>query len=121
MIERLEGFADNICAFVCHEHVTEEDYTAVLIPAIVAALRNHDMVRLYYETASDFSGMDTNAVWQDTMIGKSHLLSWDRLVVVTDIEWIKHTVQIFGFLMPAQLRVFPLSESARARRWISED
>jgi DNA-nicking Smr family endonuclease len=62
MIQRLEGFPDNVCAFVCHGHVSRDDYTTVLMPAVEAALKRHDKVRLYYQTAPDFTGIDLTAV-----------------------------------------------------------
>jgi hypothetical protein len=121
MIERLAGFPDKVCAFVCHGHVTREDYTAVLVPAVEAALKSYDKVRLYYETAPDFTGIDPSAVWQDTTVGMSHFFSWERIAVVTDVNWIKNTFQFFTFLMPAPMKVFPNAEAEEARRWILAD
>lgn len=118
MIEQLEGFPDNVVAFVCHGHVTKEDYATVLVPVVEKALKQHEKLRLYYETAADFSGIDPSAMWQDTKVGMSHLFRWERIAVVTDIDWIKHTISFFGFLMPAELRVFPPSDATNARTWI---
>jgi hypothetical protein len=39
--------------------------------------------------------------------------------VVTDVDWVGHAVNAFGFLMPAQVRVFPNSEASEARAWIA--
>jgi hypothetical protein len=72
MIERLSPFPDNVCAFVCHGHVTREEYTSVLVPAVEAAFEKHDKLRLYYETGPDFTGIDPTAVWQDTATGLRH-------------------------------------------------
>ena len=121
MIEALTNFPSNVAAFVCHGHVTKDDYANVLIPAVENALAAHDKVRLYYETAADFSGVDPGAVWADTKVGMQHFLRWERIAVVTDVAWIQHTMQAFGFLMPAELRVFPSAESAQARNWIVAD
>lgn len=121
MIERLSGFPDNVCAFVCHGHVTREDYTTVLVPAVQAAFENHDKVRLYYETGPDFSGIDPSAVWQDTAVGMSHFFDWERIAVVTDVDWIKKPFEFFTFLIPAQMKVFPSTQAEDARKWIVSD
>ncbi|MGD9670617.1 MAG: STAS/SEC14 domain-containing protein [Hyphomicrobiaceae bacterium] len=121
MIERLEGYPDNICAFVCHGRVTREDYKDVLVPAVEAAFKKHDKLRLYYETAPDFTGIDPSAVWQDTAVGLSHFFSWEKIAVVTNVEWIKSTFQFFTFVMPAPMRVFPDVEAEEARKWITAD
>jgi SpoIIAA-like len=118
MIERLTGFPDNVLAFVCHGQVTKHDYETVLIPAVGKALKEHDKVRLYYETASDFAGIDPSAVWEDAKVGVSHMSRWERFAVVTDVEWIGHTMKFFSFLMPGELRVFSATEADQARAWI---
>ena len=118
MIERLKGFPDNVLAFVCSGRVTKAEYDMVLVPAVRAALKAHDKLRIYYETAADFRGIAPGAVWEDFKVGMEHLTRWERAAVVTDVNWIKHTMQFFSFLMPGQMKIFPHSEAARAREWI---
>lgn len=119
MIEHLKSFPDNVLAFACHGHVTKQDYASVLVPAVEQALKKHEKVRLYYETAPDFAGIEPGAVWEDTKVGVSHLPRWDRFAVVTDVEWIRHTMKFFGFLIPGEMKVFPNAEAALARKWIA--
>ena len=119
MIEILEGFPDNVLAFVCHGQVTRQDYDTVLVPAVEKALGDHEKLRLYYETASDFAGIEPRAVWEDTRVGLAHRSRWERFAVVTDIEWIRHTMRFFSFLMPGEMKVFPSSERRHAREWVA--
>jgi hypothetical protein len=118
MIEVLTGFPDDVAAFVCHGQVTKTDYESVLIPDVDHRLGRHDKVRIYYETAADFVGVDPGAMWEDMKVGFEHWSRWERLAVVTDLEWIKQTMRIFGFLMPGELRAFPTDEAAAARDWL---
>jgi len=76
-------------------------------------------VRLYYETAADFSGIDPGAVWSDMRVGLENFSRWERIAVVTDVDWIKHTMQFFSFMMPGQMRIFPRAEATQARAWIT--
>ncbi len=119
MIEQLKDFPDNVLAVVCHGRVTKDDYEKVLVPAVIEALKRHDKLRLYYETAGDFDGIDPGAVWEDFMVGMAHFTRWERIAVVTDADWIKHTMGFFSFLMPAQMKTFSGAEAADARAWIA--
>ncbi len=120
MIEQLAGFPDNVAAFSCHGHVTAAEYEKVLIPDVEDRLKRHKKIRIYYEVADDFTGFEAGAMWDDTKLGFSHLLSWERFAVVTDEAWMKHTVKFFGFMMPGEMRTFAAAEAGKAREWIAE-
>jgi hypothetical protein len=118
MIEALKDFPDNTLAFACRGHVTRRDYETVLIPAVEKALQEHEKVRLYYHIGTDFTGVDPGAVWEDFRVGAENWLRWERVAVVTDLDWIKNIMWAFGFLMPGGLRVFSTAEESKARDWI---
>lgn len=118
MIEQLPNFPDNVVAIICKGRVTKADYDSVLVPAVRDALEKHDKVRIYYEIASDFAGFDPGAMWEDFRVGMEHLSRWERVALVTDVEWIKHTMQFFSFMMPGDIQAFPTSQGDQARDWI---
>ena len=119
MIEVLKGFPDTVVAFAAKGRVTRKDYESVLIPGLERALRRPGKVRCYYELGPEFSGMDTGAMWEDFKIGVEHLTRWERVAVVTDLDWIRRAMHIFGFLVPGDFRVFATSQAAEARRWVA--
>ncbi len=121
MIEQLRDFPDNVVAFVCKGRVTRSDYDMVLVPAVEKALKGQDKLRLYYETAGDFAGIDPGAIWEDFKTGMEHLARWERIAVVTDVDWIRHTMQFFSFMMPGEMKTFPRAQAAQARQWIIAD
>jgi hypothetical protein len=118
MIEALEDFPDNVVAFACRGHVTRQDYESVLVPTVEKKLEEHEKLRVYYEIGADFDGIDPGAVLEDIKVGMGHLSRWERIAVVTDINWIKQTMRAFGFLIPAEMKFFPMSEVQSARDWI---
>jgi SpoIIAA-like len=119
MIEIVSGFPDNVVAAVARGHVTRQDYLEILVPAIEKAFSRFARLRCYYELGSTFAGFAPGAMWEDAKIGFGHLAGWERIAVVTDIDWIRHAVAAFRFLMPAEVRVFPSAEAAAARSWIA--
>ena len=48
-----------------------------------------------------------------------HLTSFEMIAVVTDRDWVRHTVNLFGYLIPGKVRVFPLAEEADASDWLT--
>jgi len=118
MIKTIDGFPESIIALCASGRVTAADYDKVLIPKVESALKHHRKVRLYYEFGRDFSELDAGAAWKDFKIGVEHLSRWERMAVVTDVEWIRHAIDAFSFLMPGQLRVFASGQTAEARTWI---
>ena len=120
MIEAVQGFPAKVLAFACKGHVTKSDYETVLIPAVEEALKRPGKLRLYYQIDPDFSGIEPGAMWDDFKVGMEHVLRWDRIAVVTDVEWIRYTIRAFSFVIPGVAKVYPLSEAAKAREWIVE-
>ncbi|MFI5094025.1 MAG: STAS/SEC14 domain-containing protein [Candidatus Acidiferrum sp.] len=120
MIEALKGFPTKVLAFTCKGHVTKRDYETVLIPAVEEALKQKGKVRLYYQTDPDFSGIEPGAMWDDFKVGMEHLLRWERIAIVTDVDWIRYTFRVFSFVIPGAAKIFRLEEEQKARKWIVE-
>ena len=108
MITLMEGFPENVVAVRAEGQVTASDYDKVLIPAVEKALARAKKLRFYYEIGPGFTGMDLGAMLKDLGVGIGHLSQWDSIAVVTDIDWIKHATQLFGFLLPTKTEVFGL-------------
>ena len=115
MIELQSNFPGNVVAIACRGKVTKADYETVLIPAVDRALAANPKVRLYYQIGADF---ESGAVWDDFKVGMAHLTRWERVAVVTDVDWIKQSTRLFGFLIPAETKFFAVSAAAEARTWI---
>lgn len=119
MIRQLSDFPDNVVAFRCSGRITRSDYETVLVPVVLDRLHSHDRLRLYYETDQDFS-LDPGAMWEDLKLGIEHLTRWEKIAVVTNVEWIRTAAQFFAFLMPAATKLFWRDDAEQAREWICE-
>jgi len=117
MIETLPGFPDDVIGLRCAGHLTKEDYETVLIPALDAAFEQHQRLHAYCQIDS-FSGIHPDAMWDTLKVKAGHFTHWGRVALVTDTDWVSHTVKLFSFLMPWDVRLFPLAEAEKARAWI---
>ncbi|WP_170349138.1 STAS/SEC14 domain-containing protein [Ruegeria atlantica] len=100
--------------------VTSTDYSEVLVPAIEAALTEHDNVRLLAVVQPEFKGYDLSAAWADTKLGLSHWRGFDRIGVAADQGWVKTSIRLAAPILPCPVQVFALSELEAARRWMRE-
>jgi SpoIIAA-like len=120
MIEEIPDLPDNVLGFTAKGTVTANDYESVIIPAVEELFSRKDKVRFLYQLSEDFTGFEASAMWDDTKLGLKHLSGWERMAIVSDIEWVRAAIKIFGLIIPGQVRVFHNKELALATRWISE-
>ncbi len=120
MIKLLSDLPDNVLGFEASGKVTGEDYETVLIPAVEAKLKTHPKIRLLYHLSPEFNGYDLEAMWDDAKVGFSHLTGWEKIAVVTDTEWVRNGVKVFGFVIPTEVRVFDDNAISDAKEWVSE-
>lgn len=119
MIEILTGLPENVIGFSAHGKVTAEDYEEHIVPAVEGALQRHGKVRLLYQLGEDFAGFDAGALWEDTKVGLGHLTAWERIAVVTNLDWLRAATKALGFMMPGEVRVFSNLEIEAARDWLA--
>jgi hypothetical protein len=119
MMEVLSGFSGNAVGVQAKGQITRNDYENVLVPEVESAIKRHGKVRLYYQIGPEFTGIDPGAAFQDLKVGMEHFSQWERVAVVTDVDWIRHSVRAFGFLMPIKMETFSIAEAEKAREWIS--
>jgi len=120
MVEQIPNLPDNVLGFTAKGTVTANDYDSVIIPAVEALFSRQSKVRFLYHLGQDFSGFEAAAMWDDTKLGLKHLGGWERMAVVSDVEWVRAAVKVFGLAIPGHVRVFHNRELAEATRWIAE-
>ena len=115
MIELVGGLPKNVVGISVRGRLTVQDCRDVLMPAMRKSLKYHDKIRLYYELGSRFPG----AAWEDLDLGLEHFSRCERVAIVTDTGWVRHTVKAVRFLIPSEIRVFSTIEAAEGRAWIT--
>jgi len=120
MIEVMNDLPERVLGLKASGEVTAEDYKTVLVPAIEKQLTRHKKVRLLYVFGDEFKGYTGGAAWEDAKVGMKHLTSFERVAVVTDVDWIENVIRAFGFAVPGEVRVFDGDDFEEARQWISE-
>jgi hypothetical protein len=103
--------------------VEREDYDNVLAPALNQALKAGSLRTLYVIETLD--KMEPSALWADTKLGFDlgvrNRDAWVRSAIVTDIDWMARATKLFAWMIPGEVRVFPLPELEQAKSWIAEE
>ena len=115
MIEVVNRLPDNVVGIVAKGRITNEDCNKILKPIVESSLKRHNKIRLYYEIGSRFPG----AAWEDLQLGIETIPQWERMVVVTDVGWVRHTVNALRILIPGEVRVFSTNDAYKGCAWIS--
>jgi hypothetical protein len=50
-------------------------------------------------------------------LGIEDFTKWKRLALVTDVGWVRHATNLFGWTIPGQVRTFGLDELEAATAW----
>lgn len=119
MLEPIADLPANVVGFVAKGEVTGADYERQLVPAVERVLETNDKARLLYVLGEAFEGYSGGAMWEDGKLGMAHLTRWERIAVVSDQSWIRHALNVLGYLIPGEVKVFELGEQAAAVEWIS--
>jgi hypothetical protein len=117
MIKLLSDMPAGVIGFEASGKLRAEDYRDVVLPALERAGQSGE-VRFVIEMR-DFDGMSGGALWQDLKMGVEHLRAWKRIALVTDIEWMTHLTDLFGWMTPGETKTFPLARRDEALKWVA--
>lgn len=120
MLELIDDLPDHVVGVRAVGEVTADDYDTVLEPAIDDRLQRHEKVRFLYVLGPEFTGYEPGAMWEDAKLGLRTVTAYDRIAVITDVDWLRRTVDAFGWLLPADVRVAHVDEIDDAIRWLSD-
>jgi hypothetical protein len=119
MMKLLTNLPDHVVGVSASGQVDAKDYETVLMPAIGSALQRHQRVRLLYQLTPEFTGFTSGAMWDDAKLGLANWRAWERIAVVTNVQWVVHAMRMFSSLMPGLVKVFPNEEQPAAEKWVA--
>jgi hypothetical protein len=120
MFTFIEGLPSNILAIEAIGTVTHDDYRDILIPKAESMLA-HGPIKMIYVVGDHFAKFELEALWDDGAFGIKHWREFTQVAVVTDIGWLRSMAAMFAPLIPADFRLFRLSEMSTAKTWITAD
>ncbi|TVS87322.1 STAS/SEC14 domain-containing protein [Mycobacterium helveticum] len=78
-------------------------------------------IRIVEVIASDYEGFGPGGLVEDLKMGFGTVLphhsAFKRIAVVSDKEWVAHTLHALAWMVPGELAVFGLDDLERAKAW----
>lgn len=80
-----------------------------------------DQIRIVEVIASDYEGFGHGGLIEDLKLGLGavfqHHSAFKRIAVVSDKEWVRHTLHALAWMVPGELALFGLDDLDRAKNW----
>lgn len=118
MLKKIADLPDGVIGVEASGTITADDYREVVQPLVSEAKTSGKMRLLYVYGEVDITA---GGAWQDAKTGISNWTSFDKIAIVTDEDWIEHSIKAFGWIMPGEVKVFDDDDRDDAVRWLADD
>ncbi len=119
MIDVLQDMPDGVTGIRVSGRLRGDDLRQ-FEPAMEKLVKN-DEIRIVEVIASDYEGFGPGGLVEDLKLGFGaiirHHSAFKRIAVVTDKEWVVHTLHALAWMVPGELAVFGLDDLERAKEW----
>lgn len=119
MIEVLQDVPGGVTGIRVSGRISGEDLRA--FAPTMEQLGSAGEIRIVEVIAPDYEGFGPGGLAQDLKLGFGALLqhhsAFKRIAVVSDKEWVKHTLHALAWMVPGELAIFGLDELDRAKEW----
>jgi SpoIIAA-like len=119
MIEVLADMPPGVIGIRVSGRVSGDDLSAFKL-AMDEALKA-DELRIVEVIASDYQGFGPGGLVEDLKVGFGalfqHHSAFKRIAVVSDKDWVAHTLHAVAWMIPGELEVFGLDELDGATQW----
>ncbi|WP_059016564.1 STAS/SEC14 domain-containing protein [Mycobacterium sp. M26] len=90
-------------------------------PVFDGQLERGDDVRIVEVIDHDYEGFGPGGLAEDLKLGFGtvypHHAAFKRIAIVTDKDWIAHTLHALAWLVPGECAVFGLDDLEQAKQW----
>jgi SpoIIAA-like len=122
MVERIEEMPAGTVGFRASGKLTRDDYREVLEPALTEAAESGEIRMLF--SLTNFEGLEPGAWFDDVKtglgLGIGHHSAWKRSAVVTDVTWVGKAFELFAWMTPGEVKVFPeMDQLEEAKTWVA--
>ena len=121
-VEVMAESSATVLAIRASGKMTDDDYKDTWIPKMEERLKAQGSLRLLIYMDESFEGFEPGAIWEDTKFGFSHLGTaargkFEKVAVVGGSQWYGRFGEIFGHLVPGEVKSFAGSDLDGGLAW----
>jgi hypothetical protein len=121
MVEQIPDMPPGTLGFRISDRLVREDYVQVLVPPLRRAVDAGERLRVLYAIGPGLH-MEPGALWEDIKVdfelGIGHRELWERVAVVTDMDWLWQAFALFSWMVPGEMRLFHERDLEAAKAWL---
>jgi len=115
MLNPIPNLPAGVVGFESSGKLEATDYRDVLAPALQKAADEGGIRMVIVMPA--FEGIEPKAIWEDASFGIKNWSAWKRVALVTDVAWMAHATQWFGWMSPGEIKQFSIADKQAAIDW----
>jgi hypothetical protein len=115
MLTAIPNLPAGVIGFESSGKLEAADYRDTLAPALQKAA-DEGGIRMVL-VMPGFEGIEPKAIWEDASVGIKNWTAWKRVAFVTDVAWMAHATNWFGWMSPGEIKHFPSAEMQAAIDW----
>jgi SpoIIAA-like len=119
MIEVLKDMPDGVFGIRVSGRVTGDDLRK--FKPDMDALMHTEELRIVEVIAPDYQGFGPGGLVEDMKMGLGalfqHHSAFKRIAVVSDKDWVAHTLHALAWMIPGEIEIFGRDELDRATQW----
>jgi hypothetical protein len=120
MLRRMTDMPTGTIGFEAIGEVEDDDWEHAVEPVLRDEIAEGRKVRLLYLLGREARDVEGDAMRVDTGFRARNATSFDRVVVVSDEDWVRPALRGLSFLLPGKARGFSVRDLAAAKSWLAD-
>ncbi len=121
MLKKLDS-PDTVVALEVVGKLEGKDYDEVLVPALNDVIARTGEIRIVFVFGDEYESLTAGGTWADAKLYVGELVhrdltKWRRCAIVTRLDWLRHSITLFRWMMPGEVEVFDPSDVQAAIGW----
>lgn len=120
MIELKSGIPDHVVAARITGDISGQEFDTLFKPAVDAVLAKYARANIILELPEGVPGRKAGKdLWSSGKLSMADLRQFDKLALVSDLDWVRKVTGMFGLFAPCTMKRFAADAFDDALQWVT--